>query len=292
MKKAERKLLGTEYHDLMFRATDTPTRRILIGVPMTGVVRSEWAFARMCQVIPCNWSSSDSVHWLPHSVPLGYGVAEARNAVVHTAVTQGFEWLLFIDHDVIMRPDTFVRINEYILRDELPVVSGLYFAKAHPPSPLVYRGRGNGSYENWRIGDKVWVDGVPMGLALLKVKLLKLMWEDAPWYEISGKRKVKKVFDTPSGIRQDPVNMAWNTYAGTEDLTWCNRVMEGKYLAKAGYPKLQKQRYPFLIDTSMFCKHITMDGTVYPYGYMNLDASLAEREKTERWDARPPRYKG
>lgn len=282
MKKFEKKIRGSDFHDLMFRAQDSIQKRILIGVPMTGVVRSEWAFARMCQVIPCNWSSSDSVHWLPHSAPIGYAVAEARNCVTHTAVTQGFEWLLFIDHDVIMRPDTFVRINEYIMKGTIPVVSGLYFAKAHPPSPLVYRGRGNGSYNNWRIGDKVWVDGVPMGLTLISVKLLKLMYDDAPWYQVSGGRTVKKVFDTPSGIRVDPKNQQWNSYAGTEDLTWCNRVIEGKYLEKAGFKNVAKKKYPFLCDTAMFCKHITMDGTVYPWGYQNMEAALMTRETAKR----------
>lgn len=283
--KKSKKMSPQEYHDLMFRAEDAMNKRILIGVPMTGIVRSEWAFGRMCQVIPCNWSSSDSVHWLPHQAPLGYAVAEARNAIINTAVTQGFDWLLFIDHDVIMRPDTFVRINQYMMKGDIPVVSGLYFAKCNPPSPLVYRGRGNGSFNDWRIGDKVWVDGIPMGLALINVKLLKVMWEDAPEYEISGGRKVKKVFDTPAGIKQDPINQSWNTFAGTEDLTWCNRVMNGGYFKKAGFPKYAKMKHPFLIDTSMFCRHITMDGTVYPYGYANLEKSLFERESKgeTRW---------
>ena len=267
------------YHDLMFHAKIPAQRRILIGVPMTGLVRSEWAFARMAQVIPCNWSSSDTVQWLPQSSPIGYAVAEARNAIVDQAVQQGFEWLLFIDHDTILPPDAFIRINEYILHGKYPVVAGLYFAKSHPPSPLVYRGRGNGSFEKWRMGDKVWVDGIPMGCTLINVKVLKLMWQDAPWYVAGGNKKVKKIFDTPSGVNVDPERRAWDSYAGTEDLTWCNRVIAGKYLQKAGFKEIGKKRYPFLIDTNLFCKHITNDGMVYPLHYQNLEKALWERSR-------------
>ena len=280
--KPSKKKTITDYHELMFHAPIPAQRRILIGVPMTGLVRSEWAFARMSQIIPCNWSASDTVTFLPQSSPIGYAVAEARNTIVNQAVTQGYEWLLFIDHDVVMPPDCFVQIDRYIIDGSIPVVSGLYFAKAHPPSPLVYRGRGNGSFENWRMGDKVWVDGIPMGLTLINVKVLKAMWDDAPWYTAGGDKKVKQVFDTPSGVKVDPDKRSWNSYAGTEDLAWCNRVMAGKYLQKAGFDKIGKQKYPFLIDTNLFCKHMTNDGMIYPLGFENLDRALYERRKKER----------
>lgn len=270
------------YENLMFQADIPAQRKVLIGIPTTGIVRSEWAFSRMCQIIPCNWSASDTVHWLPQSSPIGYAVAEARNIVVDQAVTQKYDWLLFIDHDVVLPPDCFVRMDEYIKSGKYPIVAGLYFAKAHPPSPLVYRGRGNGSYDKWRIGDKVWADGSGMGCTLISVKVLELMWKDAPKYTAGGNRKVRRVFDTPSGTVVDPEKRSWNSYAGTEDLTWFNRVIAGKYLQKAGWKKIGDSRLPVLIDTSIFCKHITNDGVIYPLGYESLDQALYKREARER----------
>lgn len=272
----------TPYEELMFHAKFPPSRRVLVGVPMTGLVRSEWCYARLAQIIPCNWSCSDSATWLPQASPIGYAVAEARNIIAHRAVEQRFEWLLFIDHDVIMPPDAFVQINEYMLKGEYPVVCGLYFAKSHPGSPLMYRGRGNGSYDKWKIGDKVWVDGIPMGLTLINVKVLEQMWLDADWYIAGGNKRVKKIFDTPSGTQIDPEKRSWDTFAGTEDLAWCNRVMAGKYLQKAGFKKVGRQKYPFLIDTGIFCKHITNDGMVYPLIHESLDRLLAERRLKEQ----------
>lgn len=271
-----------DYHNLMFRASIPAQRRILIGVPMTGLVRSEWAFARMCQIIPCNWSSSDCVHWLPQASPIGYAVAEARNIVVNKAVTEGFEWLLFLDHDVVIPPDTFVRIDEYIRNGDIPVVSGLYFAKAHPPAPLIYRGRGNGHYKDWTAGDKVWVDGIPMGLTLINTKVLKCMWDDAPEYVAGGNQKVRRVFDTPFGMNVDPEKRTWDSFAGTEDLAWCNRVIAGKYLKKAGFPEIQAKKYPFLMDTALFGKHMTNDGQIYPLGWQMIEKTLIDRQVKER----------
>lgn len=283
MKKKAKFPLGIRsYHDLMFHAPHPTQNRVLIGVPMTGLVRSEWAFARMCQVIPCNWSSSDSVHWLPQSSPIGYAVAEARNIIADQAVQQGFEWLLFIDHDVVMPPDAFVRLNEYILDGSVPVVSGLYFAKCHPPSPLLYRGRGNGHYKGWKIGDKVWVDGLPMGITLISVKVLRAMWLDAAPYVAGGDKRVRKVFDTPYGINVDPEQRSWNSFAGTEDLAWCNRVIAGRYLQKAGFKAVGRREYPFLVDTALFCKHITNDGMVYPLDFQTVEQALVERERKTR----------
>ena len=69
----------------------------------------------------------------------------------------------FIDHDVILPPDTFLKINDYMRTAEFPVVSGLYFCKGSHPEPLIFRGRGNSYYDDWKKGDKVMVDGIPMG---------------------------------------------------------------------------------------------------------------------------------
>ena len=74
------------------------------------------------------------------------------------------------------------------------------------------------------------------------------------------------VMDTPSLVAVDPESGNYHGISGTEDLAWCTRVMEGGYLKKAGWPELQKKKYPFLMDTSMFCLHIDPNGITYPLG--------------------------
>jgi hypothetical protein len=269
--KKNSKSNGDDYLNLLFhpRSKTLAQDRLLIGVPMTGILRSEWALSRYGQIIPCNWAHQEVVHPLNQSSPIGFAVAEARNVIIDTLIQGNWEWLLFIDHDVLMPPDCFVKINHYMMDKKIPVVCGLYFAKCHPPEPLLYRGRGNGHFKGWQPGEKVWVDGIPFGLTLIHRSILELMYKDAPEYRVGGVRTVRKVIDTPAGIYFDP-QKGMQGFSGTEDLAWCNRVIAGDYLAKAGWKEIAKKKYPFLCDTSIFCRHITFDGKTYPLsGYEN-----------------------
>ncbi len=238
--------------------------RVLLGIPMTGLVRSEWVMARYGQVIPCNWSHQEMIGWMSSMSPIGYAVAEARNLIINAFIKSTAEWLFFIDHDVILPPDCFVRMNRYMMSKKYPVVCGLYFGKCHPPEPLIYRGRGTGHFTDWKPGDKIWLDGIPFGCTLIHRSLLQVMWNDAPEYLAQGTNRIRRVVDTPAGIYLDPQKGGLQGYSGTEDLAWCNRVIAGNYLKKAGWPKLAKQKYPFLCDTSIFCRHISNDGKMYP----------------------------
>jgi len=139
------------------------SRRILVGVPMTGLVRSEWVMARYGQAIPANWSSVDMVQFIDQYSPLKYLVADARNIIATDCVEKDFQFLLFIDHDVILPQGFLLAVNKRIQENEIPMWSGLYFTKSVPSDPLVYRGRGNSYYKDWKMGDEVWVDGIPMG---------------------------------------------------------------------------------------------------------------------------------
>ena len=253
----------TDYASLVLKPLYLNEDRIVIGIPMTGVVRAEWMVARYGQVIPCNWSHSELYHWMNQFSPIGYTVPDARNVIVQKFIDGKANWLFFIDHDVILPRDCFIKINKYMNDGDIPVVSGLYFAKAHPPEPLLYRGRGNSFHRGWKLCDKVWVDGIPMGCTLIHRSLLHAMWKDAEEYTAGGNIKARKVFDFPSGIMFDPKE-GIRAYSGTEDLAWCNRVIAGEYLKKTGWKEIAKKKYPFLVDTSIFCQHITMDGQTYP----------------------------
>jgi hypothetical protein len=253
------------YMHLLVQATEKRERnRCLLGIPVTGLVRIEWVLGRYGQMIPCNWSHADHLYPLSQTTPLGYNVMDARNVIVHQAVTEGFAWLFFNDHDTILPVHTFMALSAYMRQGDYPVVSGLYFTKSEPAEPLVYRGRGNSYYADWKMGDKIWVDGCGCGCLLLNVKLLTEMWKDAPEYLAGGNQKVRKVFDTPQFQWLDPEAGSLQSFQGTEDLAFFDRMMEGDYLAKAGFKKVAKKKYPIYLDTTIFCRHITPDGIQYP----------------------------
>jgi hypothetical protein len=90
------------------------------------------------------------------------------------------------------------------------------------------------------------------------------MWEDSEEYEVQRGMRVRRVFHSPAVARYDADGKFIGGAKGTEDLPWYERIMQGGYLKKAGWPNLQRRKYPFLCDTNIFCKHIDWNGTQYP----------------------------
>ncbi len=240
-----------------------PAKKILVATPSLGLVRMEWVQARYGQIIPTNWSMLQYVQFVNSFIPLRYTVADAQNVIVKHLIELKYEWLLFIEDDTCPPPDAFVRLNQYMRDKKVPVVSGLYYSRSNPPEPLIYRGRGTSYYNNWKKGDKVWADGVPTGFLLVHSSILQAMWDESPEY-MAGDVKTRRVFETPERQWFDEEKGEYAMVGGTSDLEWCTRVMEGKYFEKAGWPEYQKKKYPFLVDTGIFCKHYDRDGTCYP----------------------------
>ena len=127
--------------------------RLLIATPVTGLVRVEWVGQRYGQTIPTNWSMVQMIQWMsaPTLMPTRYQVDDAQNMIVKELIEKDFEWLLLIEHDVILPNEAFIRFNDYMLSEEYPIVSGLYFTRFRPSEPLVYRGRGNSFYSDFEI---------------------------------------------------------------------------------------------------------------------------------------------
>lgn len=244
-----------------------PVNRLVVGTPTTGLVRMEWALARYGQIIPCNWSASQSIQYINTYSPLGFMVCDAQNIIVQNAIAGDYEWLILIEDDNIIPPDLFIKFNEYMRKGDIPVVSGLYYTKSDPAEPILYRGRGTSFYDDWKLGDKVWVDGLPTGCLLLDMKLVRKVWENSPEYAVGG-QIVRRVFEQPEKMWKDEESGAIHTASGTSDLEFCHRVIKEGYLKD--FPAVANKKYPFLVDTSIFVKHIDrVSGKIYPEGELS-----------------------
>lgn len=237
--------------------------RILIGTPMTGLVRSEWVTARYGQTIPTNWSHIESWQWMSSMIPLEYQVPDAENLIAKVCVENKFEWLLFIESDNILPPNTFVKLNQYMIKGDVPVVGGLYFTKSDPPEPMIYREFGKGFYADWKLGEKVWCKGLPFGCTLIHGSIIKALWDEAPEYEVGGV-KTRRVFKTPQELLEFGNGRDYFIGSATSDLNFCNEIMQNDIFTKAGWPEYQKKEFPFLVDTSLFVKHIDNSGIQFP----------------------------
>jgi hypothetical protein len=126
-------------------------------------------------------------------------------------------------------------------------------------------------YALWLVtaGEKAIIEkidiGVPTGCLLIHCSILRAMWADAEEYQTGG-TTTRRVFDTPRKGWFDESTGQFNTTAGTSDLDWCTHVINGGYLHKAGWGAFAEEhpRWPFLVDTRIFSKHINPDGTQFP----------------------------
>lgn len=238
-------------------------KRVLISIPMTGLLRAEWAIARWCQGIPTNWSHNDIIQWMDTYAPMGFLVADARNTAVKHAVEGGFEWLFFIDHDVVMPFDCFSKWNQRMLKGNIPIWGALYFTKSVPSEPLIYRELGSSYFKDWKLGDEVWCGSMGLGCNAIHRSILEVCYNDAPEYEI-GNQRLRRVFETPIKTTYDAEKQQWATAGGTEDITWYTKLKREKIFAKAGWKDIQRKEWPILCDTSVFCRHIDWQGVQYP----------------------------
>lgn len=240
------------------------TNRLVIGTPTLGVIRMEWVQSRFGQTIPTNFSLVDVHQYMNTYAPIGFQITDAENLTAKTVVEGKFDWFLSWEDDNLPPLDALVKINQYMIRKDTPVVSGLYFTKSVPPEPILYRGIGKGYYADWKMGDKVWVDGVPFGFTLIHGSIIKALWDESPEYIVNG-TVTRRVFDNPMESYIDPVTGGWMNSSGTSDLAWCQRLMRDRIFEKAGWPEFQKKEFPFLVDTSIFVKHIDRQtGIQYP----------------------------
>jgi hypothetical protein len=249
------------------------TNRLFVGTACTGNLRIEWVQARYNQMTPINWSMGNLMQEMGEYYPLRHLVADAQNLIVAEAMRLDYEWLL-LQHDVVLPPDAFVKFNRYMVDEKAPVVSGLYFSRAFPSDPMVFTALGDSYATGWKLGDVVDVVAVPTGCVLIHMGLIRAMWDDCPEYSVRGP-KVRRVFNTPRDSWVNPDTGEYSARSMTSDLDWCQRVIAGDYLRKAGWTAYADKALPFLCDTSIMCYHIEPDGRTYP------DAASLERWETD-----------
>lgn len=151
----------------------------------------------------------------------------ARNEACKACLAHGFEWLFFLDSDVIPPRDAIIRL----LNHRQPIISGMYCRRSPPHSvPVCMR---NGTWvTQFQRGSIIEVEFVGAGCLLIHRSVLERM---QPNPARPGKRwfdwKVDLVEHVPPG------------HALSEDYAWCKRARE-------------EYGYKVLVDTSIECKHI------------------------------------
>lgn len=226
--------------------------KVLVGTPTLGTVRIEFMNAVNGLVMPVNFQISNQT-------PIGFLVADAQNIICKEALSRKFEWVIFLEDDVIVPLDLLVRFEEYMNKGTVPIVSGLYPLKSTVPMPFIFRGRGNGVFTKFKVGDRVWADGVPTGCLLVHTSILAALAEESETYTLRSNgvpQALTRVFETPRKAFADSGAGTYQKLVGTSDLYFCDQLREKDILRKAGWRKLSDQPFPYLVDTAINCGHI------------------------------------
>lgn len=173
-------------------------KKILIAVPCMDMVHATFAqsLASLNKVGQC------AVAFNACSL-----IYDSRNKLAAKAMKDEFDYVLWLDSDMVFSPD----ILEKLVADDKDIVSGLYFRRSHPYSPVIYK-------------DSELKDG-------------RLVWSD---YTDYPKEELFKVAGAGFGcvlMKTDVIfDMAgkfgdWFTplYSSGEDLAFCYRARELGY---------------------------------------------------------------
>jgi len=112
--------------------------------------------------------------------PYGFTVPDARNFIVDKAIKEEFDYIFFVDDDVLIPRNALVQL----IHHKTDIVGGFYYRKYFPLESCGMHIDGENRpvpIEDFKIGDVIHNTLVlPSGCTLINVDLFKKM--EAPWY--------------------------------------------------------------------------------------------------------------
>ena len=175
----------------------------------------------------------------PYGMPImalaGMPYDMARNVACMRALEHGFDWLFFLDSDVVPPPDAVPRLMAH----RQPIVSGVYHRRS-PPAGIPVMMKPVGQWLTRYPANKVIeVDVVGAGCLLIHRDVLQNMPPQSPGRHWFDWRVDEKGLPTTTDERP-PLS---------EDFTFCMWA--------------KKHGYRILVDTSVQCQHIGLAQASY-----------------------------
>ncbi len=199
------------------------SNRVLVGILHTDNTTMSWSFGLRNLIVPG--------HILPVS---GMPYDMSRNMVCAKALESGFEYVFFLDSDVVPPRDAILRL----MRHNLPIVSGVYHRRSPPHGvPVMMRPVGQW-ITHYPPNSLIEVDVVGAGCLLLHRSLLEAFAKTPqrpghPWFD--WRVNMQGILPQGECLSED---FTLNTHA-------------------------RKLGYRTMVDTSVQCKHTGLADFTY-----------------------------
>lgn len=105
---------------------------------------------------------------------IGSLVYTSRNQLATKAIQSEADFVLWLDSDMVFDPDLLIRMFDVLEKNDLDILTGLYFRRVHPYSPVLFdrldMNRGVCEWSNFKsIPDELFeVGGCGFGCVLMK----------------------------------------------------------------------------------------------------------------------------
>lgn len=103
--------------------------KTLIAVPCMDTVATPFCYslARLAKVGECTLV-----------MKAGSLIYTSRNDLATLAIQNEFDYVFWLDSDMQFKPDTFIRMMDTMQKHDLDILSGLYFRRVAPYSPVLF----------------------------------------------------------------------------------------------------------------------------------------------------------
>lgn len=198
--------------------------KLVVAIPFSGrYVAPEWAMSMMNLRYPQNATHGQFV-------TKGMPRQDARVALVDRALTEGAEYIFFVDDDT---SPPFYAISKLLQvldtsDKDVMVCGGIYTTKQDPIEPLVFLDQGSGPHWKWKFGDVFPCWGLGTGCMLIRTEVFKHI--PKPWFrDIYSIEDVGEDNVFAPGVKPDSFSM-------TDDLYFCKKVNDAgfKVIAHGG----------------------------------------------------------
>lgn len=154
---------------------------IMMAIPTLGMVPIEFMFAAMRMQMPMN---GQVFQHIVKGMEVGIARNKAVEAIMMMEKKERPRYLFFLGDDMLPEWDSFVRLYEAMEAEQWDMLTGLYYLKSEPPTPLMWRDDIVGAMrpgKDFEVGERVRVDMTGMDFTLIRVSLLEQITD--PWFK-------------------------------------------------------------------------------------------------------------